>query len=358
MKNVLIALTTVFSLNAFAVDMRQEIRDLNHDYGRIMGYPVLVFDKAEIRGRLKQKNLLAPNSDERYQALEIRNYVAEVMGVQMDMPDAANLVPYIAGENNAAASALPFFKDARKTMKYCAVLPNGVENSHEQEVKRILGALDQEHLYAGFDFKKANPLMTLEQLQLFSLYHELSHCLDQTYLPALYEFEIDPHAVHQAEAFAEVNALFMLAQRKDMTRLGTSRAILRTLYSKYYGPYLAQSGPSFFGGPAHSRGGSIYFLTVPLLKAQQEVESFQRKVKNLDTMQTLALSREVVQHHAMKSRSFQALHMYFTDGKEATFAHYLKLSSKAPDLFLYAYQDLLYYNSVLDSVEKILENRE
>ena len=357
MKTLLLALTTAISLNAAALDMSQEINGLNRDYGQAMGFPIMIFDKQEVRQRLQQKNLLVAGADEQQQAYIIYQYALEKFGVKMDGPDAANLVAYIAGQNNSHASAMPFFKDARKTMKYCAVLPNGVENTHEQEVKRILGALDQEQIFKGFDFNKAYPLMTLEQLKLFSLYHELSHCLDQTYLPSLYEFEIDPHAVHQAESFAEVNALFMLAQRKDMTRLGSSRAILRGLYSKYYGPYLAQSGPSFFGGPAHQRGGSIYFLTIPLLKAQQEVESFQRRVKDLNLQQTLALSREIVKHHAMKSRSFQALHMMFTDGKEATEAHYLKLSRKAPDLFMYPYQDLLYFNSVLDSVEKVLEDR-
>lgn len=331
----------LISFSSYCFDLSDEVSQLNREYGNALDYPIIIFDKKEIVPLVKNLN----ENDARQVIIQ---YIKEKFDVTVSENEAHNLLPYFTSMN-ASAVALPFFEDYfSKKMKFCAVLPNGVENDLPSEVKRILGFDPAHNGYGNFDFKEIEKLFTIEELRLFSLYHELSHCLDKHFLPDNYIGEPSAHGVHLSESFAEVNALFLLAQRKELNKLGTKRSILRTVYTKHMGPLLANGEISIFGGPLLKAGGVIYFLSPVLIAGQRMLENFRRKVLDLDLLETLELSREVVEHHGINSRSFQAFVMTMSDGVENTQKHYKKMATLAPDLFLATYQDLLYFNLIID----------
>lgn len=344
MKFILLALiSNLILVNSFAVDLTEEIKLLNRDYGRVMDYPIVIFDKKEVVPLVTGKSE-SESSD------IIKKYLLDKYEIQATDNEAYNLVPYFTVMNGSAV-ALPFFQGTwrDKRVHFCAVLPNGNDNDLKSEVRRILGHDPRTNVYDGFDFSYFEENFTLEELYLFSLYHELSHCLDTYFLPKNYEGEPSGHGVHKSESFAEVNALFLLAQRKGMKRLGAKRSLIRTTYSKYMGPYFADSDTPIFGGQLVKQGGAIYFLTPALLAAQRKLEDFNRDVIDFSLDQTLELSREIVDHHAINSRSFHALFMAYQDGFEDAGEHYKKMAQEAPELFLNTYYDLMFYQTLIEA---------
>ncbi len=335
-----------------ALELSTEITALNKEFNGSLGYPIMVVDKADFQKRLMAKGL-GGTASERDITRELYFYAREKHGIDMPPDEAAQLAPYFLGRNGSA-SAMPFFTDnvRREQMKYCVVLPSGLKTTHLQDIKRAIGADGQEELFKGIDVLKLQSLMTQQELELFSLYHELSHCLDQKFLRGMYEFETDPHDVHLAESFAEVNALLLLNQRHGFDKLGAARSLLRQVYSKYYGPAIAANKQVAFSVPVAKAGGSIYFLSPVLLAGQKEIDN--RRVQNISLDQTLELSKMLVEQHALPQRSFQALNMMMTDGAEKIVPHYQKLANKSPRHFLQAYQDLLFVKSTLDSLDLVI----
>lgn len=346
------ALITIsgFSHSAFATPLSTEITQLNKDFNGALGYPILIVDTEDFQKTLAAKNF-AGTQDRNILVRELTLY-SRARGIPMEPQDAYQLTSSL----NGAASAMPFYKDRyrRTEMRYCVVLTSANSPSHLDEVKRIIGADGQEDIYSGFDIQKLLPLMSQEDLQLFSLYHELSHCLDRNYLPTIFEDEVVPHNVHLTEAFAEINALILLNQRHRVKKLGAPRSILRTVYAKYYGPAIANNQSNPFLGTVNKAGGSVYFLSPALLGAQQELERNMPQIAAMSLEQTLALSKMLVEQHALTKTSFEALNMLITDGPQTILPHYQKLAKKSPSKFLKAYQDVLYYKTMMDSVEGAL----
>ncbi|AYF43926.1 hypothetical protein BALOs_0916 [Halobacteriovorax sp. BALOs_7] len=325
----------------FAFDLSSEVEKLNEEYRNTYEYPIIIFDKNEIAPKLV-------GLEETDQIEIVKNYTLDVHDIELSHNEAVNLVPYFTSLNGAA-SAIPFFERGwGKELKFCAVLPNGIMNDLSAEVRRVLGDSKEVDVYENFDFSRFENLFTLEELYLYSLYHELSHCLDQNFMLKNYSSSPSAHGVHEAESFAEVNALFLLAQKKGMRNLGAKRSLLRKTYSQYMGPYLASDKVSTFAGPIVKKGGSVYFLTPAIIAAQRELENYKKGVMDFNLEQTLALSKEVVEHHAINSRSFQALNKSFKDGSEEAKRYYRDLSQRDPDLFLATYYDLLYLSVLLD----------
>jgi hypothetical protein len=354
-----LSIVTLITLSGFSisthasVDLSTEIAQLNTDFNGALGYPILVVDKADFQKTLADKNLTG-TQDRNLLTREFTLY-SRARGIPMEPQDAYQLTSHFTSLNNTA-SAMPFYKDnARRTqMRYCVVLTSANSASHLEEIKRIIGADGQEDIYKGFDISKLQALMSQEELQLFSLYHELSHCLDRNYLPSIFEDEVVPHNVHLAESFAEVNALILLNQRHGFKKLAAPRSLLRTVYSKYYGPAIAHNVSNPFLGAVNKAGGSVYFLSPALLGAQQELDKNSAQIAVMNLEQTLELSKMLVEQHAISKFSFDALNMLITDGPETILPYYQRLAKKSPTKFLKAYQDLLYFKSVLDSVEGVL----
>lgn len=349
-----LALTFASSVQSVAaVSMSEEIAKLNRDFSNTLGYPIFVVDKADFQKMLAEKNLAG--TEDRNVLVPAFTAYARAHGIPMEPQDAAQLTAHFTHLNNSA-SAMPFYTDKfrRTQMRFCVVLPSANNSSHLDEVKRIIGADGQEEIYKGFDVSKLLPLLTQEELQLFSLYHELSHCLDRNYLAALFEDEPVPHNVHLAESFAETNALLLLAQRHGLKKLGIPRSMIRTLYSKYYGPAIANNQSNVYLGTVNKYGGSVYFLSPVLLAAQQELERNGEKIGAFNLEQTLALSKMLVEQHAISKLSFEALNMLIKDGPESIVPYYQRLAKKSPSKFLKPLQDMMYYKSIMDNVETAL----
>lgn len=336
-----ILITLVASFSSFAFDLSLEVANLNEEYGNTYSYPIVIFDKNEIAPKLV-------GLEESEQVEIVKEYTLKTHGVELSDGEAVNLVPYFT-VLNGAASAIPFFeKGWGRDVKFCAVLPNGVMNDLPNEVRRVLGHTEEVDVYDEFDFSIFEQLFTLDELYLYSLYHELSHCLDKEFMLDNYTSSPTAHGVHEAESFAEVNALFLLAQKKGMRRLGTKRALLRKTYSQYMGPYFASDKVGPFAGPMVKKGGSIYFLSPAIIAAQRQLNDYGKGVMNYSLEETLKLSEEVVEHHAIDNRSFQALVMYFRDGSDEAKKYYRDLADRDPELFLASYYDLLYLSTILE----------
>lgn len=347
------SIATLMALSGFsssahaASDFNGEIAALNSDFSGALGYPILIVNTDDFKKTLAAKNL-AGTEDKSLLARELTLY-SRARGIPMLPQEAYQLTSSL----NGTASAMPFYKDRdrRTQMNYCVVLTSATAVSHLDEIKRIIGADGQEQIFKGLDFQKLLPLMTAEDLQLFSLYHELSHCLDRNYLPSIFEDEVVPHNVHLAESFAEVNALILLNQRHGAKKLGAPRSILRTLYSKYYGPAIAHNVDNPFLGTVNKAGGSVYFLSPVLLAGQQELERNAVQIAAMNLEQTLALSKMLVEQHALSKLSFEALNMLIVDGPETILPYYQRIAKKSPVKFLKAYQDVLYYKTMMDAVD-------
>ncbi|MFS4459777.1 hypothetical protein [Bdellovibrio sp. HCB2-146] len=341
---------------AHAVDLTGEIEKLNSEFKNALGYPIIIVDKPDFQ-KFLAKHGYENTDNEDILARGLFTYIKQKHGYQMLPEEAGTLAPSFR-PTNKDASAQPFYTEKVRfnQMKYCVVIPSVTNNTPLEEIKRITGADTHPELFKNFNFEKAMSLLSQEEIQLFSLYHELSHCLDRNYIAAINEFEVVPHNLHLTEAFAETNALFMLFQRHRLKKLGAPRSILRTLYSKYYGPSLAQKESNVYASEATRAGGSVYFLSPVLLPAQKEIDTNPTQIQSMSLEQTLALSKLIVDHHAINKTSFEAMHMMMKEGPDVILPHYQRLAAKKPSMFLKPYQDLLYFKSVLDSVDKVLDS--
>lgn len=324
--------------------LEQEINTLNQEFGRSMGYPIVVLNKEHITYYIEQNQ----PKNEAEQVELLRAYVLHKHRVEMSKSEGSNLLPYITLLKESAV-AMPFFE--KDQIKSCYVMPSFNKNTHLQEVQRILGHDPAQNIYNGFNFSKAQSWLSHDELKLYSLYHELSHCFDKVYLKEA-NVSGEPHSIHQGEVFAEVNAMFLLAKKKSLFNLGFGRAMLRGTYSKYMGPFLANQPPSM-AGEAYNKGGSIYFLSLPLLKAQQIVDSNSFRSRNISVNEMIDMSHTIVRFNSLPSRSFHALYTYFKDGRQSSLDRYLQMARRNPDLFLQAYSDLLNYDAFLVALEQL-----
>lgn len=341
----LLILVSLCASPVWAFNLSAEIAELNRDYGKALGYPIVVFDKHKFK--TFAESVRFDGTDEETFATLMQAYLKKEHLLTVELSEAQSLIPYLTNLNTHA-SAIPYFSYGHPlTMKFCVVMPSGLAGSVFEETTRSLGAQGAEHLYGYENLQRLSRMFTAEQFRLVSLYHEISHCMDRTYLPRAYQGEPDPHSVHMAESFAEANALILLAQRKQVRGWGKGRALLRGIYSKVLGPYLAKQGASG-DNVLKEYGGSIYFLN-------RSIEATEKKLaqdylpKNLE--ETLVLSTQITEQSALPSRSFRALHFSFQQGEEKTLADYHKLATEHPDLFRQAYDDLV---SVLDTLRSLV----
>lgn len=335
---------------AHAVDLTSEIEKLNSEFKNALGYPIIIVDKPDFQ-KFLAKHGHENTDNENLLARALYSYVKQKHGYQM-LPEEAGILAPSFRPTKKDASAQPYYTDKVRfnQMKFCVVIPSVTNNTPLQEIQRITGADTQPQLFKTFNFEQAMSLMSQEEIQLFSLYHELSHCLDQNFIASLNEFEVVPHNLHLTEAFAETNALLMLFQRHGLKKLAAPRSVLRSLYSKYYGPSLAQKSSNVHASEATRAGGSVYFLTTVLLPAQKQIDNNPEQIQSMNFEQTLALSKMIVEQHAIDKMSFEGMHMMMREGPDVILPHYRRLATKKPSMFLKPYHDLLYFKSILDSV--------
>ena len=352
---ILSLLVILMSFNAAAYSIKNEIQILNKEYGRSLEHPIFILDKEDISAYLKSLDLkqdVTQGEKERNLIQAMMVYIFKRFDYKMSPEDVNELIPYVT-EVNTGASAMPFFVDTvHHKMKLCIVLPADHEPDHMKEIERITGADPKPELFKNVDLKKLATIMPDKETKLLSLYHELSHCMDTQYLPQMYSAETDPWAVHKAEAFAEINGLFLLSQRHDMNNLGYARNLVRSVYSKHSGPFLANADPSPFTNIVVKAAGTSYFFMKPLMKSQELISADPQKIKALPLADLLKQSQKIIDQYALSQFSAQALRDYLQNGREAALAQYKKLSDKSSRMFGAAYADLQEIDVWLNSLEE------
>lgn len=304
-------------------------------------YPILIFDRDITNFLIKSENA---TDDENKRFEVIKSYMATESGIELSRQDFIVLDTFLTTATNSAL-AMPILKNFEGEYKFCAVFANAPNGNSQVESNRITG-FEQADAYKDFpDFNYNNLItkMSFEELYLFSLYHEVGHCLDETFLAAAQSNGGSAHDIHEAEIYAEILAYFALTQRlgKDVA---ISRALYRTIYSRVVGDHLTTQ-PSF-GDPNIQSGGAIYNLGPYLLKA---LELAYFKEINLETSLD-KLAKEFVVENSLNSREFQAIVNLLKSGPDKTIEQYRDWAFKNPQFFYSAYMEVVKYEEYTKSL--------
>ncbi|MDD0853797.1 hypothetical protein HBN50_11865 [Halobacteriovorax sp. GB3] len=350
MKTLTTLIATLFILNifqtTFAAEVHEEITALNEEFNHYSKYPILIFEREKLKKEIIEKAIQSEKERLDY----IDQYVQSRVQVKLSKGQLSTLDDYLMTETPSPL-AFPFTKGWSMEYEMCVVFPREETPSAMEEVKRLSGYSFAPENYEGKDINALKDLFTAEEFLLYSLYHELSHCLDPKYIPRAQVSNGGAHQFHMAESFAEVNALFMLAKRKDMFRLGNKRALLRSLYTKYAGPKLAK-----MSNPDAIAQGAVYYLAPVLYKAQERLLSYTFSIQDLSLSEMIDISKELTENHAYSSRTFHAVIQYLSVGEKEALAQYEKYLNDMPELFIPTYMSLQLFHTqmkMLDQWEKL-----
>lgn len=310
-------------------------------------YPILIFNRDEMIFFFTKNNLLGEEKKEARRDF-IQNYIREKTGVELEKIDASSIDIYLTDAPDSAL-ALPFETKDKKgnpTYKFCGVFPIPPNGNQQLEIERITG-INVPDAYGDYTYKRLSKKMTLKELYLFSLYHEVGHCLDKTFMPEGYKSYGTPaaHTVHLSEAFAETFALLVLAKRLDRD-IGQRRAFLRALYSNFIGPYLSMN-PGM-GDENRSSGGAIYFLSPYIMEAVEQLQFKKINLNENDPESFVEEATKIIEYKQYKGRSFAAINRSLQEGYNKTLGEYQRLSEKDPEFFYRAYVDLISFKAQID----------
>ncbi len=335
-------LVSIFASTAWGVDHQQEIEKAQkwaNSFQR--SYPIFIIDRDKTNFFTKSLN---SSKDPMKGLAKIQQYFKEEGNISLSKQDFMTLEPYINTLTNTAI-AIPITKGFGGEYKFCAVFANAPNGNSQVESNRIIG-FDQPEVFKDhqhLNYNNLNQKMSFEELYLFSLYHEVGHCLDQKFIVEMQENGGDPHGIHEAEAYAELLAYFALIPRlgKDVA---ARRGLYRTVYSRVVGEFLT-TVPAF-SNPHIQSGGATYNLG-PYLHKAQELLHFQQ----LSLEQPLdQLAQNFVLEHALTSREFHAVVTFLRDGREKANAQYSDWALKDPHFFYSSYMELLQYQGYTDTV--------
>lgn len=330
---------------SFAFDTSKEIEALNLEYNNYKNYPILIFDKDII------SDLLTDSREENISL--IQKYMVSKFSIEVTKREADTILDYHTIMNNSA-SALPFRDRQSSDYRFCAVFPSGAKTDHKQEVKRILGITPDLNPYPKDTVEKVMSLMSLEELKLISLYHELSHCLDKKFVPN--EYDTSTHNIHMAESFAESLAIMIVAMKFNFNGLALRRSIVRGYYTRYMGNHIMNDDSLIVMHPGARAMGAVYYLSPVLLSVDQLVSSYQFRRSNftLDELNNLAL--ENTENYALPSRTLAALVNFLKNGKQNSLEHYEDLYRSSPDLFYITYLNLKKEISFLEDLDFLIDS--
>ena len=330
---------------SLAFDTSKEIEVLNSEYNNYKSYPILVFDKDIIN------DLLVDSRKENIST--IQKHITSKFSIEVTEREADTILDYHT-VLNSSASALPFRMRDSSDYKFCAVFPSGAKTNHEQEVKRILGITEDLNPYPKNTVEKVMNLMSLEELKLISLYHELSHCLDKKFVPNAYD--TSSHSIHMAESFAESLAIMIVTKKFNFNGLALRRSVVRGLYTRYMGNHIINDDTLIVMHPSAKQMGAVYYLSPVLLSIDQLVSSYQfrRDSFSLDELNQLALENS--ENFALPSRSFAALVNFLKNGKQSSLEKYENLYRSAPDLFYLTYLNLKKEISFLEDLDFLIDS--
>jgi hypothetical protein len=335
MKGIVIFTLLLTAVNSFALNHQDEIERVS-EWAESFGkdYPIVVVDRDKTSFLIKSNNA-ENDQDKRFELMKA--YFLESFSVDLSFQDFVNLDPYTTVLKNSAL-ALPITRGYGREYKFCAVFANPPNGNAQVESNRIIGfnQVEAYQNYPEFNYKNLNKKMSFEELYLFSLYHEVSHCLDDQFLIEMQQNGGDAHGIHKAEIFAEVLAYFALIPRLGR-EVASRRAVYRTIYSRIVGEYLTTQ-PTF-GNPHIASGGAIYNLGPYLFKAHELIH-FQKI--SLD-QPLLKLAKDFVLNEALTSREFHAVVTFLTKGSEHANQQYSEWAFKDPHFFYTAYMELVQY---------------
>ena len=332
-RNILLAATLLLSFTAAGFELQAEIPRLQSEFGRSRPYPILIMDKEELQWRFAQAKALGDDAGKDQRVKIIQHYVKEIVNVDITNNDALQLETY-ATILKDGAFALPLFTSMYPTVyKLCVVMPASAHSNSRLEYERLLMFKNHAaHQAQGHDDLKHT--LSFEVLARFSLYHELAHCLDDTFMPKTFDYE-DPHAVHLSESFAETLALLMM-EAEGFREIALPRAKLRSIYSHRIGRHFAQNPQGGLGNPFYVASGAIYnlskvLLNTPKLNAGEDL---------------VAAARAVVTEFATPARAFTAIVRWLEDAESAE-TQYRDWSHSSPDLFLEAFEHMIEYRDTV-----------
>ncbi|WP_372655657.1 hypothetical protein [Halobacteriovorax sp.] len=335
----------VISLSSYGFNTTPEIERLNKEFNQGQEYPILIFDKDIIRNKLtdsKPKNLKI-----------IKDYILEKFNIKLEKFDSETILDYHTVLNNSA-SALPFKDSRTNKYRFCAVFPSGANLEHKDEVKRILGITDNINPYPEQTVEKVMKLMTLKELKLISLYHELSHCLDKTYIPIL--SMPNSHNIHMAESFAESMSLLFVTKRFKFKNIALRRSVLRGLYTKYMGKHIINDEDTIVMHPSAKEMGVVYYLSPTLLSINSVLSSYKFRINNYSTKELGEMALKNTTNYAFDSRTFAAIVNYLKNGEQESISEYLRLTESAPDLFYSTYLRMRKEILFINDLDFLLEN--
>jgi hypothetical protein len=298
-------------------------------------YPILIFDKDELSYRYLQKNAFGKSKEKEVERANIIvEYVKEKTGVEITMPEAMGYEPYTTVLKGSAVALPVLGRTSKDKANYvmCAVFPASPNSNQKLETHRIL-QLDTPDSYENVNFEGLQEKFTYEEMKMFSLYHELGHCMDRTFMPEMYlTYEATPHDVHLGESFAEVFGLLLL-EMEGYKNLGLKRALYRNLYSTVMGKWFVDNPQNGFGNPLYKSGGPIYYLVPSILEARKRLEKRKNPLVVTSLEDIKIAAKDIVETAAYSSRSFSAVNYWFFEGQEKALDMYQEYHIKMPELF-------------------------
>lgn len=332
---------------ALAVNHRQELAQAQswaNSFAR--PYPIVVFNRDEMHYLFVQAGAAA-NTDEaeemRYQI--IADYVRKKVGIEISRSDQSNYETHFYITPGGAV-ALPLLDD-KQNYKMCGVFVNAPNGNARIEVERLTG-LQNKDAYEDQSYDQLTIKEDFDVMYLFSLYHEVSHCLDQEFMPSVYNsYQPDPQDIHMSESFAEVMAYFHLSKRfnEDIAR---ARLLYRVLYSRKIGEYFAANPSLSFGETAVVQGGGVYFLAPTLGEAYLQTTLRTVRLDKMSDVELETAARDIVNDKALDIRSFSAVVAALSD-RQAAQSKYEDWAFHTPDLFLQAFEKMAAYLALTDS---------
>lgn len=340
----------VSSVSAGAINHRQEIDTAQkwaNEFQR--PYPILIFNRDELNFLFLSKSAVG-DSDEKQHIRQniIKDFVFQKTQVQISLNDASNIDDSVYASTDSAL-ALPIKDYDSSKYKICAVFPISPNSDAQGETERITGLNVKKAFTTETDYSQISKKMDFESLYLFSLYHEVSHCLDQTFMPLTLDgsYSQDPHTTHLSEAFAETLAYLKISSRVG-TDVAIPRALYRTIYSRIIGEYLANNPQFGMGNELVTYGGAIYFLTPYLLEAYQALALKLKNTPPKDPQPLMDLALQVIKSAEIDSRAINMIVYSFKNGVTATHALYEPMVFENPQFFAKGYNDYVSYISFTD----------
>ena len=334
---VVFVLVNLVSSYAWSINHQEEIAIAEEWFKSFnKPYPIVIIDRDKTNFLIKSHDALE-DEDKRFKL--INGYFEKEANISLTKREFISIDPYIT--TLIYNAFLPITSES----KFCAVFVNAPNGNAQVESNRIIGfaqpnAFDK---YPNFNYNNLSEKMSFRELYLFSLYHEVSHCLDDQSFEMQKNMVRDAHEIHKTEVYAEILAYFALIPRLGH-KVASRRALYRTIYSRIVGEFLTTQ--STFYNPHIANGGAIYNLGHYLYKAQELLYFQQIDLNNsLDH-----ITKNFVLNHILNPREFSAIVSFLTRGTKKANEQYRNLAFDNPYLFYTAYMKLIQYEHYTDSL--------